>query len=115
MTAEHDERLREAFHVLRRDTAASAPEFRDTLARIGRWRERIGRVRRRAAIVALAAAAAGLVVIAVVRPFGEGNRSAVVDLTATRWEAPTDFLLRTPGAELLRTMPTFTINRRITP
>ena len=29
----------------------------------------------------------------------------VIDLAAVRWQAPTDFLLKVPGAELLRTVP----------
>jgi len=38
-----------------------------------------------------------------------------VSLAAARWEAPTDFLLRTPGAELLRMLPTFTTEGRLLP
>jgi len=46
-------------------------------------------------------------------PITGGKRVALVDLATTHWEAPTDFLLRTPGAELLRTVPRFTTGGRI--
>jgi hypothetical protein len=43
------------------------------------------------------------------------KRAALVDLASVRWEAPTDFLLRTPGTELLRTVPTFTLEGSLEP
>jgi hypothetical protein len=97
---------------LRREAGAGTPEFRDILAGLARRRGRAARRRRRVAVLA-AAAVAALVLFGVVRP--SGQRAALVDLAAAHWEAPTDFLLRTPAAELLRTLPTLTTDGRIMP
>ncbi len=112
MTDDADRSLYEQYHVLRREAGAGTPEFRDILAGLARRRERVARQRRRVTVLAVAAFAT-LVLLGVVRP--NGQRAALVDLAAARWEAPTDFLLRTPGAELLRTVPTFTTDGRIMP
>jgi len=93
----NDDGLRALFAAARRRDAARAPGFADTLA-VPRRRPSRARVP-----LALAAAAVAVVVAAVwlLRPAPEFP----IDLAATRWEAPTDFLLRTPGAELLRSVP----------
>src|SRR5439155_1510621 len=71
-------------------------------------------VRRRGRVAGLAvAAAAALLLFAVLRP--GGRRKVLVDLDAARWEAPTDFLLRTPGAELLRAVPRLILEGRLLP
>lgn len=41
-------------------------------------------------------------------PGGRAERP-VIDLGAEVWTAPTDFLLRTPGAEMLQTVPSFAL------
>lgn len=96
-----DDHLRELFQATRRRDAERAPSFAGTLAAARRapaTRSGRGRV-----VVALAAAAA-LVLIAVLwrRP---SRDQWMVPLSSAHWEAPTDFLLETPGAELLRTVP----------
>ncbi len=110
MTDGTDRELYEQFHALRREAAAGAPEFRATLARLARRHERNARLGRRVAIAV--AVAAALVLFAVGRP---RKQAIFVDLAAVRWEGPTDFLLRAPGAELLRTIPTFTPQGRLLP
>lgn len=107
MTDEIDRDLREQFHALRREAGAGTPEFGFTVTAVARRRQRARRLRRRVSVIA-AAAALVLVLFAVRGPRGpDGKRAVLVSLPARRWEAPTDFLLRTPGAELLRTIPTF--------
>jgi hypothetical protein len=107
-----DRDLREQFAALREKTGAGAPSFRSTLAdaaRLGRPGIRL----RYPVAVALGAASVAALALAVSH-FG-GRRATLVDLTVVRWRAPTDFLLRTPGAELLRTMPAFTTEGRFVP
>src|SRR5438552_1689187 len=54
-------------------------------------------------IAAAAAVIAALGVTVVLA--GRGRRGIPIDLARARWQAPSDFLLRVPGAELLRTVP----------
>jgi hypothetical protein len=63
--------------------------------------------------------AAAIVVIAVVlarpdrtRPTGAPH---VVDLGAVVWRSPTDFLLSTPGSELLRSVPAIGVPDDVNP
>jgi hypothetical protein len=111
MTDENDRDLLQAFHALRRETAPGAPGFRATLSGLAARRDRRARARRRLTIIG---ALVGLVLLVLAGPFADRTRPVRLHVAA-RWEAPTDFLLRTPGAELLRTVPTFTINGRIIP
>ncbi len=112
MTRHSDDELRAQFQALRRDTELGAPVFGATMSGVPRQRRRAARARRRVAAIALGAAT-GVALLAV---FGPHRRTTVlVDLAAARWEAPTDFLLRAPGAELLRTTPTFTLEGRLLP
>ena len=55
-------------------------------------------------------AAVVFVVVSVLAP--NGQRQALVSLATARWQSPTDFLLRVPGAEYLETMPSFTTDWR---
>lgn len=83
--------LRDAFGTLRAQEAASAPRF-DRM-----WRARAPR----SLTPRLAFAAMLLVTVAVLvfRP-PEKPRPSI-----TEWKAPTDFLLQTPGRELLTSVP----------
>jgi len=97
--------LRTAFAALRRENAAGAPSFAATLAGA-----RSRAVRRRLPLFAVAATiAAALLLVVVLRDRRPG---LTIDLATVRWEAPTDFLLALPGAELLRAVPplAFTID-----
>ncbi|HEY6158786.1 MAG TPA: hypothetical protein VIV88_15135 [Gemmatimonadales bacterium] len=104
---EHDERdLGERFHALRREDAAAAPAFRATLtATLAGPRHR----RSGGAAVATALALIALVLLLTLR----GRHRATVDLASVRLHTPTDFLLQVPGEELLRTVPTFTLDGRL--
>lgn len=108
MTAEDDDRdLREAFSSLRRDQEGRGPGF------VELWRAADGRrgaSHRRPALPALAAAsalaAAALVALALRHAGPSATPSAPPGTAAlSEWTAPTDFLLRTPGREILETLP----------
>jgi hypothetical protein len=89
---------------LRREEEASAPPFRQVLAAA---RLKTGAIRRRAAL-RLAAAAVFVAIAAIAvwwrRPAPETSLPAAAARIA-RWKAPTDSLLRTPGLELIRSVP----------
>lgn len=94
-----DRELRELFSRLKQEDRARVPSYRAPVARVApRWRP-----------VAQLAAAAAIVLIALV--LGRPDRTPptmardLVDLGSATWEAPTDFLLITPGSELLRSVP----------
>lgn len=90
--------LRARFHTLRTEEAARAAPFTAPPARPAR----VGRAPRRLAAAAAVAAAAVLLWTAT-RQGAEPDRFQL--LSAAAWRAPTDFLLETPGRELLRDLP----------
>jgi len=102
-----DEELRRLFQELRERDFVGVPPFAAVLER----RQREGRAalaRARALAVATVAASFFLLVFWLA---GSSARSARRHAAAARsvalqeWKAPTDFLLRTPGAELLYSTP----------
>lgn len=91
--------LRERFRILRDHVERAAPSFQRPAHRPSRLRK--------APTWAAAAVLATLVIVAVwvaVRSDSPSTQSLVA-LDATWWVAPTDFLLTTPGADLLRSVP----------
>lgn len=94
-----DDDLRARFAALRQEDSALLPRFRvgqqalGATPRLGRW----------IAAAALASAAAAVLWL-VGRDREAGDRFAL-DLAAAVWRAPTDFLLETPGRDLLRQVP----------
>ncbi len=104
MNHEVDPHLRDRFAEMRSEDEAGAPPFRATLAGAERRHRRSPRgVRLRAGAMAAAAVLAALALgLALLRRPGSGVE---LDLSATRWRSPTDFLLQLPGDELLRTVP----------
>ena len=104
--ADHDDdrELRERFRALRQEDAARTPSFQTTLVAARDRRTAAPTPRRRVLGLAVATAvAAGVVLMLLVGR--HGRPGIAVDLATARWEAPTDFLLRVPGNELLRTVP----------
>ena len=94
-----DRDLRALFARLKQEDRARVPSFRAPRAREApRW-GRVGQV----------ALAAAVVLIALVLAWPDRTPPAVarpaVDLRTVAWQSPTDFLLITPGSELLRTVP----------
>ena len=110
-----DNTLRRRFAALRRDEEQYAPEFaglwyaragarRQGKARVGtrRWVARAGTQARW-----FAATACALIALLAFFWIRSAQRLAEEKTVAsiTDWKAPTDFLLETPGRELLRTVP----------
>jgi len=94
-----DDTLRRRFAALRREEDQHAPDF----TRL--WRAGAGARRRQtrwfaAAACALVALLALLWIRSVQRRADDKTVASI-----TEWKAPTDFLLETPGRELLRTVP----------
>ena len=84
--------LRDAFDTLRHDEAARAPRF-----------EKMWRVRPERRLVPKLAFAAMLLIIVTAVFFVRRPEPPRPSITA--WKAPTDFLLATPGRELLQKTP----------
>jgi len=99
--ASDDNDLRTRFAELRREEEARAPSFR--LPSPSGVAPRLRLARR----VALALSLAGLVAcIFFLRLMRQPERLAgKTAISLAQWKAPTDFLLETPGRELLRTVP----------
>lgn len=97
--SDDDRELRKLFAQLKDEDRGHTPSFRAPVMKVAsRW-----------ILPARVALAAAIVVIAVVlaRP-DQTPRTAMrpaVDLGTTAWRSPTDFLLNTPGSELLRSVP----------
>jgi hypothetical protein len=99
MNPEEETELRRRFAALRREDAAATPSYATTTARMRRRRSRPGLT-----LALRVAAVCALVVVGVLllRP---GRPGVQVDLAATRYRGPTDFLLALPGDRALQAMP----------
>ena len=101
-----DRDLASFFEELRRADEASAPPFEDALER-----ERVGHgaparfVFFRLAALTVLLVAAALAAVLLRRPAGE-MAGPEPPVTLAQWKSPTDWLLRTPGSELLFELPT---------
>ena len=98
--SDDDRDLRDWFAQLKSEDRAHTAPFRTPT-----WRAK----RQRLWVARITAAAAAIVLIALVlaRP-DHPPRNVAFDagiLGATTWRSPTDFLLVTPGSELMRTVP----------
>jgi hypothetical protein len=102
MIERDDHHLRQRFEALRREDAAATPPFRATVA-AARARPAAASGRRALWLAAVLVAVVGVVVVSTWRE-RDGVRLEV-DLATVRWHAPTDFLLKLPGDELLRSVP----------
>ena len=92
-----DRRLRELFARLKHEDRTRIPAFRSPEHRVRSrsvWLPRVA-----------FAAAVALVAIVLARPNRPSGNVSVVDLGAATWRSPTDFLLVTPGSDLMRTVP----------
>lgn len=97
--------IRQRFAQLREADREGAPSFAQIYGR-GRARQRLGATPRLRPLV-LGAAAAVVIATVWVAKARSLSRSTTAPTIATiaAWRAPTDVLLRTPGSELLGTMP----------
>ena len=94
----NDGDLRQRFAALRAEDTPSAPRFRVPLG------QRLPR-RLSPAWIAVPAVAAAAALWIVGRGGRELETAYTIDMTSTVWVAPTDFLLATPGSDLLGTLP----------
>jgi hypothetical protein len=97
---DRDDALREAFGALRREDAQGAGSFASLVARppVSRRGPALILGRTLAAAALLASLAVGLAV-------RRAPPAPPATASITAWTAPTDFLLRTPGSEVLDTIP----------
>jgi hypothetical protein len=93
--------LREAFAALRREDAEKAPPFEAVLAGAGAARGRRGLAPLLGGLAAVSVSATLFAVLTVRRSAPTPPPMASIE----QWTAPTDFLLRTPGHEILETVP----------
>lgn len=101
-----DRDLASLFEELRRADEASAPPFKNVLERRGVGLRKPARVAPlRFAALAVLLVAAALAVVLTRRPPGE-TAGPEPPVTVAQWKSPTDWLLRTPGSELLSELPT---------
>jgi len=102
-----ENRFRELFESARRRDEASAPRFQEILRREPPT-ERAVRIplTARFAAIAIVLALIGLLAVSrrVARPTGDPSVAGEL-LSSARWSGPTDFLLATPGGDLLRSTP----------
>jgi hypothetical protein len=95
-----DQEFRERFGSLRREDAKRAPGFERVLQRSRRRpSSRLGAL----AMSCLLVAAMAVTVLQISHRARPAPHDATLSLA--NWRAPTDFLLNTPGRELLRTVP----------
>jgi hypothetical protein len=98
-----DDELRNRFAALRLEEEAQAPEFSLLPPATGSGRRWI-RGKLVAAAVCVVAMLASVVLLRLVA-FKPGPEPSKPVVSLAEWRAPTDFLLETPGQELLRTVP----------
>jgi len=103
MIERDDQHLNKAFAALRRRDAAASPSFQATVAAARARRAGVPR-RRDLGLAAVVVVAVIAVVVASTWRVQKNDR-LVIDLATVRWQAPTDFLLKLPGVELLRSVP----------
>jgi hypothetical protein len=109
-----DRDLRDSFAALRRQEEAAAPGF-GTLSELAARRRRRARGRKRrlqplAAAAATAAVACAALVLATspwLRPHARPAGTYAPAPSISAWRPATDFLLRTPGHEVLVRLPAF--------
>jgi hypothetical protein len=101
----NDSELREAFHAMADEDARFAPPYSraDVSARRGMVRASRKRALYAAGVCAVAAAAV------LAYAFAPRQEMLELDLSGTRLTSATDFLLDTPGSDLLRTVPSIGI------
>ncbi len=99
-----DRDLRDLFASLRAEEESSAPDLEDLLRRQpvrGRSKS-AGRLIAAGALLAAAIAAVVWLLPEIEKPHGYRERPVAF---ITQWKSPTDFLLDTPGRDLLQTVP----------
>jgi hypothetical protein len=103
MNERDDHYLKQAFEALRREATEVTPPFAST---VGAARALQGVAPRRGALGLAAVLVLAIVAVVAVSTWrGPQGGRLDIDLATVRWQAPTDFLLKLPGDELLRSVP----------
>jgi hypothetical protein len=105
MTQNDDVRLRAFFRELHEGPGTAVPDFASLARPVAPRRD--GALIGRALALALAAGAVLLMVRAWPGRSPADDEALRLASALGRWEAPTDFLLKTPGVEFLRSSPRF--------
>lgn len=95
--SDEDRDLRDRFARLKREDRSIVPTFRAPMAS--------ERPRPRWPVPTAIAAAIVLIAFLIARPDRPSETSLHVDLGSASWRSPTDFLLDTPGSDMLRRVP----------
>lgn len=101
----NDQHIRDRFAQVSREDRAQTPAFRPLAPQFRPT------LRSRRLLAAVAAVALGAVVVR----WATADRLHVppmigpIDMSATTWTSPTDFLLHTPGRAMLNTVPAVTL------
>ena len=95
--------LARLFEELRRADVASAPRFREVLGRKKSARASSRALSRR--LAAAAVLAAGTLAAVLLLPARRRAMERDPGTAIARWESPTDWLLQTPGGQLLEEVP----------
>ncbi len=103
MKDETEDRLRSAFERMREEDQGSAPNFQVLLSRVRTRMPVVGVGRRRSLLVLAAAAAIGAIAIGLTQL--RTRAPYPIDLAATGWRGPTDFLLTVAVDPALSTVP----------
>jgi hypothetical protein len=101
MAEDEDRELRRRFAAQRREELETAPPFRRVWAAARAKRPPRPRVR----LAVAAAVALTFVALLWLRPDTGPAPESGTSLSIAQWRSPTDFLLATPGSELLSTVP----------
>jgi hypothetical protein len=98
---EHDRQLRGLFARLKEDDRANTPSFRAPAPATETPR------RRSLQLIAVAATVVLVAIATLVMKDSDPGDTATISviLRTVAWRSPTDFLLATPGSEMLRTVP----------
>ena len=107
MNRPEDRELAGYFRALRAEEARSTPAFAMPSLPVPRHRRGRG-----VAASLVAAAAVGALAI-MMRPPSFPERIGPLDLGETWWESPTDFLLLTPGIEMIKTVPVIGLTQTV--
>ena len=114
MIDDSDAQLRDKFSRLRLSDESGGPDFAALVSPDALTQARRRQRGRKLGTAATLAGLSGLVLFILGSPDTDNRapaRSAAtirIDLGAVYWRAPSDFLLDTPGRDLLRGLPTFT-------
>ena len=98
---EDDQRIKKFFHLIKEENRRVTPSF------LKDWEIASSKVGRRTSLLKIAAAWTVLIMFGITALILWNERIVKTRqyVSISEWQAPTDFLLKTPGAEWLKTVP----------